>query len=233
MPCRPSCSPAWRQTAGVQAVGGLHQLADVAIGARSARNRRTEARSSSCSALTPRIIYPAPFLLISVLTIATSIGDDQHVQRFYLVTAHPQRVDFQCLQAGDRDCQLADPGDDCRQRVQVGRARRRARPVSTGSARSSASIDRTSAASAGSTRRLVSRSSSTQMPPRPTASTGPKPDRRSRPLAPRRPSAHRRDKYLVPALMGFRRRRPPARSRPARPRRRTGSAARRRCRTCG
>ena len=46
-------------------------------------------------------------------------------------------------------------------------------PCSSGSPRSSPSIRLTSAASTGSRRRLVSFSTSTQIPPRPTASTGP------------------------------------------------------------
>ena len=62
MPCRPSWSAACRQTpmSMASAVSISSRTRD--SGARSARKRRTDSRSSRCSALTPRFMGPLPSL---------------------------------------------------------------------------------------------------------------------------------------------------------------------------
>src|SRR5262249_60838204 len=120
MPCRPSWSPAWRQTPTSRPSVVSISSRTAVIGARSARNRRTEARSSSCSSVTPRIIYPAPFIHPEdFLFTGGWIGDDQHVQGFYPITTYPQRIHFQRLHTAERTGQLADASDDLGQNIEV------------------------------------------------------------------------------------------------------------------
>ena len=134
-------------------------------GARSARKRRTEARSSSCSALTPRIMSVAPFLKAPVTTRTSSAS-----------TWSP--FTHSGLTSSTRSVPFSDKAVSPSPAIASATASRLAggvprAPCSSGRPRSSPSMRLTSAASTGSTRRLVSLRISTQIPPRPTASTGP------------------------------------------------------------
>ena len=170
-------------------------------GARSARNRRTDARSSSCSALTPRSSFRLRSFR-SIMPTCGPVGDDQHVECLDLAAAHPQRVDLQRPQARP----ATGPARRCRRWRPPARPGRRpaaARPCSSGRPRSSPSIRR-------------------PRPRRPAAPAGWCPaGSRPRPRPGRRPAPgrsrvhgdagqqlhaagpHRRDQHLVPARQGL------------------------------
>jgi hypothetical protein len=54
-----------------------------------------------------------------VLIFNVVLGNDQHVQRLDLITAHPQRIHLERQQAGYLGRQLADAGDELGQYVEV------------------------------------------------------------------------------------------------------------------
>ena len=223
-PCRPSWAPACSQTAQSVSPSSISSRTRD-IGARSARKRLTEARSSSCSALTPRIIGCS---LASVMTRTSSAST-------WSPFTHSGLTSSARSDAVQRERGLAQTGDGLGHRVQVG-GRRAARAVQQ---RQPAQLAEHPPDLGGVHREQAQAGVAQDLDPDPAqahrqhrAERGIDGDAGQQLGA---AGAHRRDQHAVDAGLrhGHRRPRAPSRSRPAPPPRNRGRAPPRRCRTCG